>query len=158
MQVAFPFNQISIWKQYTPQTTGMGTPSDVDVWFRREADSIHVRGKLVNGIVSAAVGTLSLPADILIDTAKIPAIAQTVILGFMYARIGATNTATPGATRGPWPITTQSGVATAVMLTQGDVDLGNDGAGMIFKAMNWNTIANNSEALTFDFTVPVVGS
>lgn len=146
------------WIAYTPTfSSGLGTCTAIDFKYRREGDSVRVVGKAINGTVAAAVATIGLPGSSSIDTAKLPAIAQTAILGFMYARISTTNTATPGTTRGPWPVTTQNGVTNAVMLTQGDVDLDADVTGSIFRQVLWNAIANNNESFTVEFLVPVSG-
>lgn len=60
------------WTAYTPIFgAGFGTTSGISFFWRRVGDSIEVNGRFTGGTIAAALGTISLPTSLTIDTAKI---------------------------------------------------------------------------------------
>jgi hypothetical protein len=78
------------WVSYTPTITGFGTASSVAFEYRRNGDSIDVRGKFVAGTTTAVEAQLGLPPGFTsADTTKIPSIKIAGLVGFS---INASNT------------------------------------------------------------------
>jgi hypothetical protein len=65
---------VTNWSSYTPTFNGVGTPTSVDVWYRRVGDQIEVMGKFTTGTVTAAEARVSLPSGLTSDTTKIASI------------------------------------------------------------------------------------
>lgn len=62
------------WTAYTPTfSAGFGSVTGISFWYRREGDSLEVRGTFLPGAVAASVGTISLPSGLNIDSTKIQA-------------------------------------------------------------------------------------
>lgn len=60
------------WTSYTPTFgAGWGTPSNVSFKYRRIGGELEVMGFFTMGTVSAAVGSFSLPSDLVIDSARV---------------------------------------------------------------------------------------
>lgn len=54
----------SDWQQYTPTFAGLGTPTSVDVRWRRAAQSVEIEGRFTSGTVTGAAATISLPSGL----------------------------------------------------------------------------------------------
>lgn len=139
----------SNWAAYTPIFVGLGTVSNVSVFWRREGDSVHVRGSATCGTTTAVATTVSLPtAAATIDSTKVPA-DQTALLGTLYRAAGLN--AIPGLSPGPYVVTCLTGTSTAVIYFSVSTNSATPG----FVTVLGNALANSSDRLMFDFLVPV---
>ena len=56
---------ITDWQSYTPASyQGLGTPTSVEIQYRRVGDSVEVKGKLTTGTVAAAEVRVALPSSL----------------------------------------------------------------------------------------------
>lgn len=55
---------ITDWQSYTPTFTGLGTPSSVQIYYRRLGDSLQVRGGFVSGTSTSTEARMSFPAGL----------------------------------------------------------------------------------------------
>lgn len=55
---------------YTPTFTGFGTPTGVNMYWRRIGDSIEISGRFICGTATAVTAAISLPSGLTIDTTK----------------------------------------------------------------------------------------
>lgn len=59
------------WKAYTPTPTAIGTVNSSNFWYRRDGDSVYIRGRLdVGAGGTGADAHLGLPAGLTVDAAK----------------------------------------------------------------------------------------
>lgn len=52
---------ITKWTAYTPNYTGFGDVTDSNIEWRRNGDSLELRGSFVSGVATASLATMSLP-------------------------------------------------------------------------------------------------
>lgn len=69
------------WIAYTPTTQGYGTISSVNMYWKREGDSVVIQGVFTNGTVSASEAQIGLPSGLIIDS-----IYSTVMVAGMLQR------------------------------------------------------------------------
>lgn len=146
------------WASYTPAFTGLGTPTGVSIFWRRQGDTVHVNGKFVVGTTTAAFASIGLPGASTVDTTKTNGTLQDN-LGFWYSNINTTATATPASTRGPWWVSFYATTtATGVVIGQ-DVDLDGVVSGSYFLGQNANAFSQpvDTDPLVIMFSVPVLG-
>lgn len=137
------------WAPYTPSFVGCGTVSNVAVEFRREADSVHVRGTATLGTTTGVAVSISLPTSAnTIDTTKIPG-DQLALLGTLYRAAGAT--AFPATGVGPWVITAVTGTSTSVVFPSISTNSATPG----FATVLGTSLGNSTDRIMFDFSVPV---
>ena len=62
---------VTDWTAYTPAAyVGLGTPTGVSIFYRRNGDSIDLMGQFTTGTVSGTANSISLPAGLSIATGK----------------------------------------------------------------------------------------
>lgn len=84
----FDISPPSIWKTYTPTINNGGTTSSLNGWYRREGDSVHIRGDLTaTGAGSGSVLSVTIPSGFSVDTSKVGAI-NAAVLGPFKGNIG----------------------------------------------------------------------
>lgn len=146
-------NGFTNWTSYTPTTAGMGTPTNVDAWYRCEGNSVHGRGSLKAGTVTATTGLIGLPNSYTINTGKGPA-NQTALVGHWVGNITTTAATLSGQPHGWWPVFIKNAVTGSVALTS-DVDLSNDATDAFYVASAFNGISATSAGISWDFLVPI---
>lgn len=147
---------ITDWAAYTPVTTGLGTLTAVEFFFRQCGDSYEVIGAAKTGTVAATPATISLPNARSINFNKIPASWRN-LLGTAYGGISTTAQATPVSSRGPFYISSKTSSATTVFLGT-DVDLDAEATDALFDEQNASATAFTSNAgFTLWFRVPIAG-
>lgn len=81
----------SQWVSYTPTITGFGSTSNILFYYRREGDSIRIRGSATTSSGGSGKNTISLPSGLTIDSAKIGTNLLDVFGGFHSVTAGANN-------------------------------------------------------------------
>ena len=125
---------------YTPTFTGIGTVSNVQVVYYGIGDRLYVRGRVQAGTVAASTFSMTLPAGLTINTALVPTIAS-----------GVGNI-----------VRTSSGVQIGYVLVDSSTSTSIVYGGIQSSALgglasaNGNTIASNSDNVTFSFDVPIL--
>ena len=127
------------WTSYTPTFTGIGTPTGVECFHKREGDSLSIRCNATSGTVSASGMSVSLPNSLTINTGKIPTGSSYV--GSM-AR-AATNAADY------YTVLAFSSANTALYF-------GREAVGS-FTALDGNVLLGNTEKFSFYAKVPITG-
>lgn len=133
---------ITDWQSYTPSTQGFGTPTNMNVYWRRVGGDIQVRGSFTAGTVTAAGARLNFPPGIVSTT---DTVADTIIGTFGR---GNSNNSKGGfilkqngqAFVGFGPADTFSGTANASLSTQ-----------------LATSVVISSEKLSFEFFCPIQG-
>lgn len=70
---AAQLNNVTDWQAYTPTFTGFGTPTAIELQYRRNGSDLELRGKFATGTTSATEARIYLPAGLVsADTSKIP--------------------------------------------------------------------------------------
>lgn len=142
---------------YTPTFVGFGTVSNVSVFYWRKGENLYVDGSVKAGTVTAAVPTISLPANTALNETSLST-AKTGDLGRAWGQISTTNVVVPATNRGPYLIGTQSGTTDSVFLS-GSLDLDNDAANTFLTAQNMSAVfaGGNNTGWIFHFEVPITG-
>ncbi len=66
---------VTDWQSYTPTFTGFGTAASVEFQWRRDGDTLEVRGKFTTGTTTATEARISFPSGLTSsDTTKIPSL------------------------------------------------------------------------------------
>jgi len=65
------------WTSYSPTLTSFGTTSAENFLYRRSGDSVEVKGVFTAGTLAAALGSVSLPSGLTIDSTKVTVVADT---------------------------------------------------------------------------------
>jgi hypothetical protein len=140
----------SKWTSYTPTITGFGTAASAAFFYRREGDSLHVRGKFTAGTPTAVTALIGLPSGLTIDTAKTTA-SQTAILGF-HLRSDSTSTVIPAGSRGPWVVINDNASTGSVGLSANV-----DSDANMFVLDTGSSLSGAGQVHTFDFSCPITG-
>lgn len=61
----------SDWTAYAPTMVGFGTPSSVKFYYRRNGDSVDIKGTFVTGTPTATTIQISMPPNLAIDFTKV---------------------------------------------------------------------------------------
>ena len=109
------------WESYTPTVTGVGTMSGQNFWWKRESDSIYIRGGGRCGTTTAVTGSCTLPGSQTIDTSKLLGSGKD-ILGHLYGNATTTGATIPVTTKGGWVLTYDSTVGTGAVGFSNTVD------------------------------------
>lgn len=107
---------VSDWAAYTPTFAGLGTPTTVNVIWRRVGDSIQIVGRFTTGTVSGATATISLPSGLSVDGTKWPGLGRAV---------GRINRDTASASTNKMFATKVVGAATVITFGQDDYTTAN---------------------------------
>lgn len=79
------FGEQTDWISFTPTFTGLGTPTDVNIFYKRNGDSLEIRGSFLCGTVSGSGAPLvGLPSGLSIDTNKIDTSADNSGFGTVF--------------------------------------------------------------------------
>lgn len=139
------------WVSYTPTGANFGTLANVAFWWKRQGDSILVRGVFDTGTTVGATAGIELPGGLTIDSTKIPG-DQRPLLGLMVGSVGATGTGIPTSAKGPWPITYDSADATKMVFSDTvDTDSG------VFTLLTGTGIGNATRNTLSTHAIPVTG-
>jgi hypothetical protein len=107
---------VTDWQSYTPTFQGFGTPTNVEMRWRRIGDSVEIYGRFTAGTTTAVEARIGLPSGLTASTTKVstiqsangvilfnggnPATFQTLIeSGKNYITIGAQNSTNAGLTK-----------------------------------------------------------
>lgn len=93
--VAVPL--VTAWAAYTPTLTGFGTASNISFMWRRNGDSIEIKGTFTAGTVAAVTVSMTLPGGLSIDSNKV-SLANTTAAAGPTCGIWTENTANPQRT------------------------------------------------------------
>lgn len=135
---------------YTPTYVGIGTPSNVNVYYWRVGDRLYVNGMTQTGTVTGSTFSVTLPAGLSIDYTKITALNSVQQIGELSFINGTNVGAYPTTSFGPW-------VMFADGSTTGSVFVAKDNSSTLFSKATGSGIFGNSTYLTFSFNVPIVG-
>lgn len=135
------------WASYTPTlSASFGTTSGITFFWRRVGDTMEVRGAFTNGVCTAALGTITLPSSLVIDTSKMvinsTTSTQGQIIGNIYAN-GANEFA---------PLIASTTTSTSLIYVGG---LYNAGSFPIPK--NLSSVLDNNALIQLTFEVPISG-
>ena len=128
--------------------TGLGTVSNVNVWCRREGDSLYGRGSVTAGTPTSSTVTINFPAKFTFDNAKLASTANIQAMGILHRmKTGSTNTVDPGLT----DVLFYDGSDTdALYVAQASNNYAFDKNG-------GTTVSASLDVFTFAFCVPVSG-
>ncbi len=62
---------VTDWQSYTPTFTGFGTVATQTFWWRREGDSVLIKGRFTSGTSTAVEARISLPSGFTSDSTKV---------------------------------------------------------------------------------------
>ena len=137
-----------IWTAYTPTlSAGFGTVSNRSFFWRRVGDSIEVRGSFTCGVVTAAVGSISIPSGMFINTAKVS--IQNLVSGngpHIGSWIGSTAANSAG------PMLTATGTSSTLVYLGDCEACANHNIPIAVNAR-----IGNSYVVSFTFNVPIEG-
>jgi hypothetical protein len=131
-------------------SNGLGTLSNVSIWTRRVGDTMHVRGTIKFGTVSASTAYLSLPSGYTLDTAKFGSGTNVHTVGRSYFL--PTNSALNlnGSSR-----------STVAMFYDGSTNdkiyLGYNSTSFAIDKVNGSDAFSNNDVLSFQFDIPISG-
>jgi hypothetical protein len=138
--VLAPYSPIvSDWTSYTPSFTGFGSPTSVNVRWRRVGGNIQVQGSLTTGTTTATPGLIGLPAGLSIDSSMSGGYQAG---GYLY--------------QGSVGTQVQSIIATA-SATSVVVGLQDASHGAINATTNMSAVVGSSVAVSIEFTFPIQG-
>lgn len=129
---------------YTPSTAGIGTPSNVSVFYQRIGKILKVYGSLTTGTVTGSPFKIGLPSGLSIDTS---AIETTALVG-NFANGADTNVTFVNY------VVAFTGTATDGVYMSRRLGSNNDTPLTI---QNASAIVSNSSAVSFYFEVPILG-
>ena len=129
--------------------TGFGSTTNLSCWRRRVGDSYQYRGTFKAGTVAAAPGIIQLPSTETIDTTKFSSTANVQRVGFCQD-ITSSGTATNSYAGNPSDLFYDGS-------TSNQVFLGQQTQSSAYTKRNVNVWADNNDAFTFEFTVPIAG-
>lgn len=139
----------STWTAYTPTLTGFGTVSNVTMFWRREGDSIHIRGSVLSGTVSATAGSVSLPTGLTIDTTKaVSTYGPVECTGVFYSETSGNNLIYPS---NAGCMFLDTGTSTSVVYTAIRV------SGKVYVSNSGVDIMNSGDRLNVNFFAPITG-
>jgi hypothetical protein len=147
--VGVPFKDTEDWNSlltFTP--SGYGTISGNSFRSRRIGDSLQVRGYWVCGTVAATAAVISLPTGYKVDLNKIQGTTQGPLGKWWNHSAGAATAYASNNRVGA--IYFNTGDATQVQLTR-------DGASALFTAVNATSTAGNTDGMSVEFEIPIVG-
>ena len=138
------------WTQYTPTFGGFGTPTNVSMWWKIVGDNILIKGTFNSGITTAAIGTVSLPAGLSIDTSKISTSTYKTSFGRGWrAPISGGSNLTTGSASVD---NVYNGTTTLVQMASST----NTSPG--YNNDNASTLANNTDLINIELlTIPIAG-
>ena len=143
----------SQWASYTPTIgAGAGTATAISAKYRREGDSLKVKGIFTTTTVAASLTTISLPSTYTIDTTKMYTNSATSANG---EKIGFITRGLASASAGGKTIPIVSNTTTSTSL----VYVGNleGSAASTLIPANGSTTFANTEQEVFEFLIPIVG-
>jgi len=105
---------ITDWQSYTPTFNGFGTPTSVDMYYRRIGDSVQIYGRFAVGTPTAVEARIGLPSGMAVENSDLPKIVGewirnnslanqvkqgrlTAAAGFTYLTFNYVDTATAAA-------------------------------------------------------------
>lgn len=133
-----------------PASAAFGTIFGSTSIYKREGDSIRFRGYFQSGTAAAGLASFALPAGVTIASSKVFGIGETQA-GSFYAPPAAANAVFDNATAKAF------GIVTCNAASLGIVCLSIAGQSLIIAPAQGNQVVANSDAVLFDFTVPVSG-
>ena len=143
----------SQWASYTPTIgAGAGTATAISAKYRREGDSLKVKGTFTTATVAASLTTISLPSTYTIDTTKMYINSATSANGEKIGFItrGLTSASAGGKTI---PIVSNTTTSTSLVYVG---NLESSAASTLIPA-NGSTTFANTEQEVFEFLIPIVG-
>lgn len=140
----------SQWTTYTPTfSAGFGTPTNISFKYRREGDSMRVKGVYTTGTTAAAIGSISLPSTYTIDTTKMNVANTTATIG---ERIGTNVRITsPSPVPAIGHVTAHTSTSTSLVY----LAFGYASSNTPLIPANINTTLGNNEAQSIEFLIPI---
>jgi hypothetical protein len=135
---------------YTPTLgAGFGTATNNTAFYKREGDLLIVKGFLTTGTVSAAIGSISLPSGLSLDSAKLSQNNTTSASGVIIGKWATNSAAQEGNVLS----------APATDATKVYFGVGISGANSLIptSSMSTNAITSNSMNTSYSFSVPIQG-
>lgn len=144
---------IGLWTAYTPSLpAGWGTTTNQTFFYRRQGDSLQVRGSWVNGTVSASSAYIPLPTGLTIDSTKISTFLAYEMIGIFQA----------SAVNGGAPLNTfDNGLSDTLTLDTSNLDrvlvtyAGTTGNG--YSTANVTAVSGTNDSNALNFEVPISG-
>jgi len=134
------------WAAFTPTTTGFGTPTSVSFFWRRVGDTMHVKGHMVTGTITAATGSILLPDSKTIDTAKVELASTSGAVGPVVGNFYQTAASASG------PMVLMTTDSTTLVYTGNFYGVAN-----FRQNPNFNTVGYSTTGLHINFSVPISG-
>ena len=110
---------------------------------------MRVRGTFKLGTASAAAASFTMPTGFVIDTAKIANVTNVNALGLVW-RLPNASTNLAGTGAGPYPIYSDGAATDKVLISS-------NAATYQLSNQNVDSVFATSEAIAFEFTVPMSG-
>lgn len=135
------------WTAYTPTlSAGFGTPTNVSFFHKRRGGDLIVKGTFTTGSVTAALGTISLPSGLSIDTTRT---SINNVTGNNSPNVGMFN---QSAANQSGPVVTSTGTSTTQVYTGGQFS-----GSVTLVATNVSSTMSSSAVTSINFTVPISG-
>lgn len=133
------------WISYTPILTNFGTATNVSVYYKREADTLEVRGYFTSGTLTSGNFQIGIPTGLTIDFTKI---ANNNSIGVLE-RLA--SSAYASASSGPFPVYVNSAVSSITVSASYTA-----ASQTAFTALG-NGQASSGDSFAFQFRVPIIG-
>lgn len=130
------------WQSYTPTFNGLGTPSAINMQYRRVGDSIEILGKFTAGTTTASEMRVSLPSGLVSDSGKITSLTK--VGSFTKAA------AVSAGNGGQWEVYVESNIS---YLTFGLYNPNFNG----LTKQNGSTLVSTGETVSLHAMVPISG-
>lgn len=76
------------WQPYTPTYTGFGTVTTVDAFWKREGDSIYIKGRFISGTTTAVAAQIGFPSGLSVSTQQTTqSVAEGTIVNNMFTTV-----------------------------------------------------------------------
>ncbi len=143
---------VSNWISDTGFTiNSFGTPTNVEIYSRRNGDTFEVHGRFVGGTVAGAIASFTLSttyANLAIDYAKIGTTTNGAKVGMYTTVPAAGGTIYPNVNNLPGDLFVDGSDTTHIYMasSEGTTNYNKDNA---------NGIINNSKGLTFHYSIPI---
>jgi hypothetical protein len=142
----------SEWQSYTPTFSGFGTPTAVNISWRRDGQDMVIEGTFDTGTVTANPMAVSLPSGYSLDSS---------ILTDFDSEVGSASQSGTGASNQLFSAANISWKAFVDTSTSSSLiyltDTTNGSGGPVFSKRNANAVCNSGTRISFKAKVPIAG-
>ncbi|NCX93090.1 MAG: hypothetical protein EBX40_00220 [Gammaproteobacteria bacterium] len=137
---------VTDWQAYTPTFTGFGTVSTQTFWWRRNGDTIQIKGRFAAGTSTATEARISLPFSLVSDSSKVNGTAE--VCGI--AQPSDVNSSTTGGIGATFNVLIEPSLGYVTFAARTSTNGG-------LTKLNANTIATGGTSLSLFAQLPVTG-